>query len=94
VQTAIRTFPIGVVAFAMSFTGSLAKRIEPKWLILGAQVLIVIATVLFQYADTPASYWPYAFPAFAIGSGGAMLCYTHTKYVFLSPWADSWLNLF
>jgi hypothetical protein len=79
ISTAIRTFPIGVVAFAVSWTGGLSRRIDPKWLIAFGMINMLVATVLFQYCDSPAAYWPYAFPAFILGSGGAMATYTHTK---------------
>lgn len=71
--------PIGVLAFAISFTGSLSRFINSKWIILTGEGMCIIATILFAFADSPDKYWPYIFPAFVLGSGGAMLAYTHTK---------------
>jgi nitrate/nitrite transporter NarK len=79
IMTAVRFIPIGVFAFAMSFTGGLARRISPKWIILSAQLAVIVATILLAFADSEEHYWPFAFPAFIIGTTGAMLTYTHTK---------------
>ena len=68
-----------MLAFAMSFTGPLSRVINSKWIILFGEALCIIATVLFAFADGPERYWPYIFPAFVLGSAGAMLSYTHTK---------------
>ena len=75
----VRRIPIGVLAFAMSFTGSLSRVINPKWIILFAEGMCIIATVLLAFADRPERYWSFIFPAFVLGSAGAMLTYTHTK---------------
>ena len=63
----------------MSFTGSLSRVINSKWLILTGEGLCIIATILFVFADRPERYWPFIFPAFVLGSAGAMLTYTHTN---------------
>ncbi|CCM01857.1 uncharacterized protein FIBRA_03928 [Fibroporia radiculosa] len=79
ISTAIHMIPIGVLAFAMSFTGPLSRVINPKWIILFAESLLVIATILLAFADGPDKYWPFVFPGFALGSAGAMLVYSHTN---------------
>lgn len=81
----IHRIPLGVLAFAMSFTGPLSRLINPKWIILSGQLLMIIGTVLLAFADTASKYWTLVFPAFVIGSSGAMLTYTHTKSVFQFP---------
>ena len=48
--------PIGVLAFAMSFTGPLSRVINSKWIILFGEALCIIATVLFVFADGPERY--------------------------------------
>lgn len=78
--------PIGVLAFAMSFTGPLSRRISPKWIILFGQGILIVATILLAFADGPDKYWPFVFPAFILGSAGAMLTYTHTKWVHHRHW--------
>lgn len=42
---------------------------------------MLIATVLLVFADGPDKYWSFVFPAFVVGSAGANIVYTHTKYV-------------
>ena len=63
----------------MAFTGPLARRINPKWIILFGMLCMLVANVLFAYADRPDRYWSFTFPAIIIGDAGAMLAYTHTK---------------
>ncbi|KAM5541656.1 hypothetical protein V8D89_004846 [Ganoderma adspersum] len=79
ISTAIHMLPIGVLAFAMSFTGSLSRVINSKWIILSGEGMCSIATILFAFADSPERYWSFIFPAFVLGSAGAMLAYTHTN---------------
>ncbi|KAL1942302.1 hypothetical protein VTO73DRAFT_6366 [Trametes versicolor] len=79
ISTAIHMLPIGVLAFSMSFTGSLSRVINPKWIILTGEGMCIIATILLAFADGPERYWPFIFPAFVLGSAGAMLTYTHTN---------------
>ncbi|KAF9815241.1 hypothetical protein IEO21_04688 [Rhodonia placenta] len=79
ISTAIHMIPIGVLAFSMSFTGPLSRVYNPKWIILFGESMLVIATILLAFADGPEKYWSFVFPAFVLGSGGAMLTYTHTN---------------
>jgi len=79
ISTAIHMIPIGVLSLAMSFTGPLARKINPKWIILFGEGLLVVATILLAFADGPEKYWSFVFPAFVLGSGGASLTYTHTN---------------
>ncbi|KAF9221117.1 MFS general substrate transporter [Gyrodon lividus] len=80
ISTAVHMFPIGVLAFAMSFTGSLSRVFSPKWIILtGLSLLAVATTLLALGGGQPEQYWPFIFPAFVLGSAGAMLTYTHTN---------------
>ncbi|KAJ3528558.1 hypothetical protein NM688_g7983 [Phlebia brevispora] len=79
ISVALRMIPIGALAFATSFSGPLSERFSPKYVLLAGQALLVVATVLLALADSPDKYWPYVFPAFMIGSTGAMLSYVHTN---------------
>ncbi len=71
--------PPGVVALLMSFTGSLANRISPKWLILFGNTLAFIGTILFPFTGREDRYWPLVFPGLVIGSAGMMITYVHSK---------------
>jgi nitrate/nitrite transporter NarK len=79
------------MAFLASFTGSLSRVINPKWMIITGQLLVIIATLLLAFADRADRYWSFVFPGFVMGSTGAMLCYTHTKSV-LSALKLRWVN--
>lgn len=74
---------MGVAAFLTSFSGPLARRIDPKWLILTGNILMIVATILFALADTMDKYWSHVFVGLVVGSCGAMLLYTHSKYVLM-----------
>jgi hypothetical protein len=78
---AIHSLPLPIFAFGVSFTDGIARRVHPKWLILGGQIALVPATILFTFADRPGRYWSFIFPAFAIGTTGAQLAMTHNKSV-------------
>jgi hypothetical protein len=78
-STAVHILPIGIVCFIMSFTSGVAKRMDPKWLILVAQIVSLAGTLLFQFANTQDKYWRFVFPGLILGSGGSMMCYTHAK---------------
>lgn len=79
ISVALRMIPIGVLAFAASFSGPLSNRISPKYVLLFAQCIVAIATILLATADSPDKYFSHVLPAFILGSGGAMLWYTHTN---------------
>ena len=71
--------PLGVLAFAVSFSGPLSNKISPKYVLLFGQGLLVVATCLLATDDSPSKYYSHALPAFILGSAGAMFSYTHTK---------------
>ncbi|KAF8841117.1 MFS general substrate transporter [Paxillus ammoniavirescens] len=80
ISTALHMLPIGVGSLVVAFTGSLSRVFSPKWLILTGLSLVVVATTLLAFrGGQPDQYWPFVFPAFVIGSAGAMLTYTHTN---------------
>ncbi|KAG2074153.1 MFS general substrate transporter [Suillus decipiens] len=79
ISSAVHMFPIGVTALAMSFTGPFSRIFSPKWIILTGLSFCMVATVLLAIGGGPQDYWPYIFPAFSLGSAGAMLAYTHTN---------------
>ncbi|GBE85688.1 Cephamycin export protein [Sparassis crispa] len=79
ISTAIHMIPIGVLSFVMSFSGPLSSVINSKWIIACGEFLLVVATILLAFADGPDKYWRFVFPGFVLGSGGAMLTFTHTN---------------
>jgi MFS family permease len=79
ISTAVHMIPSGVASFVISFSGGLSQRVRPKYLILGGLILVIGATVLLAFADGPDKYWPLVFPAFCIGSAGAMLVFVHVN---------------
>ncbi|KAI0741438.1 major facilitator superfamily domain-containing protein [Daedaleopsis nitida] len=79
ISTATHLIPVGLLAFAISFTGSLSRFINPKWIILFGEGMCIVATILFALADRPTRYWSYIFPGFILGGTGTMLTYTHTN---------------
>ncbi|KAL4244770.1 MFS transporter superfamily protein [Abortiporus biennis] len=78
ISTALRMLPIGAFCLFVSFSSGLTKKISPKYILLFAEILLMVATILEALADSPSKYWSFVFPAFIIGSSGAMLTYTHS----------------
>ena len=68
------------MGFAASFTGPLYRIFSPKWIILTGLFLCMVAAVLLALGGgEPEDYWPYVFPALALGTVGAMLTHLQTK---------------
>ncbi|KAI0704966.1 major facilitator superfamily-domain-containing protein [Cytidiella melzeri] len=83
ISVALRMVPVGVLCLVVSTTSFLAQIISPKYIILGGQVLLAIATILLATADSPHKYYSHVLPGFIIGSAGAMFTYTHTNIAIL-----------
>ncbi|KIK37511.1 hypothetical protein CY34DRAFT_15658 [Suillus luteus UH-Slu-Lm8-n1] len=80
ISSAVHMTPIGIVAFATSFTGPLSRIISPKWIILTGLFLCMTATLLLALGGgEPENYWTYVFPAFSLGSAGIMMTFTHSN---------------
>ncbi|KIM64435.1 hypothetical protein SCLCIDRAFT_1167150 [Scleroderma citrinum Foug A] len=84
VSAAAHMIPLGIMGFALSFTGGLGGIVSPKWVILLGQVMASAATAtLALTGGNPDHYWPFVFPAFLIGTAGTMLVFTHTNVAIL-----------
>lgn len=79
ISCAVHTIPTGTVAILISFTENYTRKLETKWILLGAQVAMAVATVLLTFADHANKYWSYVFPAYVIGSAGCMLTFMHVN---------------
>ncbi|KAG2113223.1 major facilitator superfamily domain-containing protein [Suillus clintonianus] len=80
ISSAVHMAPIGIVAFATSFTGSLSRIFSPKWIILTGLSLCMTATLLLALGGGKSeNYWLYVFPAFSLGSAGIMMTFTHSN---------------
>ncbi|KAI6122316.1 major facilitator superfamily domain-containing protein [Pisolithus croceorrhizus] len=80
IAAAVHMLPVGVVAFATGFSGALTRVISPKWITLLGLFMLAVATTALALAGGEANqYWPFVFPAFLLGSAGAMLTFTHTN---------------
>ncbi|OAX36161.1 MFS general substrate transporter [Rhizopogon vinicolor AM-OR11-026] len=80
ISSAMHLSPIGIMAVAMSFTGSLSRIFSPKWIILTGLFLCMVSTILLALGGgKPEDYWSYVFPASVLGGSGGMLIYTHTN---------------
>ncbi|KAI0791391.1 major facilitator superfamily domain-containing protein [Abortiporus biennis] len=78
ISMALRMIPMGFFSLVVSFSGSLTRIISPKWILMFAQVLLMVSTILEAFTDSPHKYWSFVFPAFILGTSGAMFTYTHT----------------
>ncbi|KAI6010694.1 major facilitator superfamily domain-containing protein [Pisolithus orientalis] len=80
IAAAVHMLPVGMIAFTTSFSGGLARVINPKWItLLGLSMLAVATTVLALAGGEADQYWPFVFPALLLGSAGAMLTFIHTN---------------
>ncbi|KAI0357082.1 MFS general substrate transporter [Trametes cingulata] len=77
VSVSVHLLPLGLVAFALSFTAPISRIIDTKWIILLGEGICAIGTLLLPFANVSSRYWPFVFPALILGSGGAMLTYMH-----------------
>ncbi|EIN04577.1 MFS general substrate transporter [Punctularia strigosozonata HHB-11173 SS5] len=90
IDAAVHFITNGVTMFVASWTGSWAKRISPKWLILGGQALMIVATILMAFASARGAYWPFIFPALLLGLSRVMITCTHTNIaIFKTSLAES-----
>jgi len=63
----------------MLFSGPYTDRFEKKYILLGSQLLVIIATIILPFVNSPDKYWRLAFPAFVIGSAGASLLFVNAN---------------
>ncbi|KZV88947.1 MFS general substrate transporter [Exidia glandulosa HHB12029] len=86
IKGAIHFLPIGLVAGPITiFAEPICNRFEYKWTIIGSQLLLIISSAIFAFADkdTVYSYWALDFPAMTVGAvGGALLYVTSNVAVF------------
>ena len=76
INTVVHLLPIGISAGVTTpVTGQLPKKFAHKWIILADLFLTIIATILLHFADAPSTYWPFALPAFTLGSIGSMIIF-------------------
>jgi hypothetical protein len=73
------------VAGMATFTISTLQRHFPqKWLLVAAQSIALIGTVLLTFGDSSQRYFPFVFPGFILGVMGIAIAYCLVKYVIFS----------
>ncbi|TDL21973.1 MFS general substrate transporter [Rickenella mellea] len=71
ISTAVHLLPIGIVSAPFMFTSGYFTQLFPlKYVMLCGQVLLLDGSILLPFANSPAHYWPLAFPAMCIGTAG------------------------
>jgi fucose permease len=63
----------------MGVASALQQKLPLKWVILLGEVLVLVGTVLFPFADSQAKYWRFAFPGFFIGTAGMTIVFATAK---------------
>jgi len=85
INTAVHFLPMGIFGWLISnVTGRLPKWFAHKYIILAGLVLAIIATILLPFADAPWTYWPLVFPAFTLGTMGAMIIFANSSIAIFS----------
>ena len=64
----------------LPLAAGLQSKLRLKWIVVLGFLLIIAGTALLPFANSKARYWPFAFPGFLLGTAGAALIYTTTKY--------------
>jgi uncharacterized membrane protein len=64
----------------LPLAAGLQSKLRLKWVIVIGFVLICTGTALLPFADSADKYWRFGFPGFLLGTAGASLIYTTTKY--------------
>ena len=74
------SLPIGVFAFlATNVTGFLPRYFDHKYIILFGGALLITASAMLPFTDSPDTYWRLSFPAFIIGTIGCTIVYSNSK---------------
>ncbi|KIM33566.1 hypothetical protein M408DRAFT_61189 [Serendipita vermifera MAFF 305830] len=85
INTAVHFLPMGIFAWAITnVTGRLPNWFAHKYILLAGLFLTVVATVLLPFADAPSTYWPLVFPAFTLGTMGAMIIFANSSIAIFS----------
>jgi len=75
-SAAVHCLPIGLAGGTIAYlTGVVAPYIPRRVLLIGGQLLMGVATILFALADTPEKYWSHVLPAMIIGMTGTAAGY-------------------
>ncbi|KAF8520827.1 major facilitator superfamily domain-containing protein [Gautieria morchelliformis] len=75
-SAALHCIPIGVAGGVVSYlTGAFALHVPRRVLLIGGQLGMLVGTLLFALADSPAKYWSHIFPGMIIGLVGLAMAY-------------------
>ncbi|KAF8581964.1 MFS general substrate transporter [Ramaria rubella] len=75
-SAALHCLPIGISGGTSAYlTGVFAPYIPRRILLIGGQILMVVATILFALADTPDKYWSHVLPGMIVGLVGVAAGY-------------------
>jgi hypothetical protein len=82
VGVAVRFLPLGTAGGLVATVGAkLAEKVPSKWVALAAEVLLIMGTIFFPFADQSDRYWPVIFPGMLLGTMGAMILYVTCRFV-------------
>jgi len=74
------SLPLGILSFiATLITGSLPRWFDHKYILLVGGALLITASAMLPFTDSPDTYWRLSFPAFTIGTIGCTIMYGNSK---------------
>ena len=77
---------MGVLGFiAKNATGFLSRYFDYKYILLVGGSLLITASAILPFTDSPDTYWRLSFPAFVIGTIGCSILYSSSKYALGLP---------
>jgi uncharacterized membrane protein len=65
----------------MGVASALQQKVPLKYVICIGEVLVLVGTVLFPFADSRENFWHRAFPGFFVGTAGMTIVFATTKQV-------------
>jgi hypothetical protein len=65
----------------MGVASALHQKVPLKYVICIGEVLVLVGTVLFLFADSCENFWHHAFPGFFVGTAGMTIVFATTKQV-------------
>ncbi|KAH7872214.1 MFS general substrate transporter [Lentinula edodes] len=80
INVAIRFLPLGLMSFpVMGIASILQQKLPFTQVILIGDVLVLVGTSLFPFADSKEQFWRFAFPGFFIGTTGMTIVFATTN---------------
>ncbi|KZV87502.1 MFS general substrate transporter [Exidia glandulosa HHB12029] len=80
ISAAVHFLPLGLVSGPlMLFSRRFTERFETKYVLMLAEVMLIVGTIILPFADSPSKYWSRDFPAFIVGTAGGSFLFVNAN---------------